>query len=141
MTNPAPQGRVVEFAGVTLTSLLIGFLVGSLQHTLGFIPEIRQSSVAEVVRFSMVEGGLFGAFAGVITGWFCYYAVFQRRATGRDWVTVGALVAVVAVVVGLLVGLFNPDALLVSAMLMPGITVGIAFAVAWWRASRPVTRS
>ena len=126
----AIAGGIVEFAGVSLYSLLIGIIIGSVQHTLGDMKLARSEGLASLVRFSILEGGFVGALFAIPTGWFCYYAIFGRRARKRDWMMVTAVVGSVAIVIGLVIGLFIPDLLFFSSLVMPLITVYIAAVLA-----------
>jgi hypothetical protein len=121
MPNSALRGlvRVVTELVILLPgSMLVGALIGTLQHYVAF--GVRGAGFGiEALRFAGFEGGTVGWMFGVPTGLLVYYAALRRRVDVRLVMQVLAGSLVIGCVLGLLFGI-------PSAVLTPLFTIGLA---------------
>jgi hypothetical protein len=107
-----------EFFVLLLGSAIVGCLVGTVLHYVGF--GLRGGGLGiDWLEFALFEGGIVGVAFAVPTGLFAYYIVLRRRVTPKQ---------VVIIILGSLGGglAITSVAPIFAALFTPLITLGIA---------------
>jgi hypothetical protein len=113
--------RIVELLVVVGGSVAVGFLIGVLQHYLGF-GVWGYGFEKDALELALFEGGITGAIVAIPTGLFVYYFCLGSTVSLRQ---------VIAIVGGSLAGgcLLGVALAAASAFLTPLLTIGIALAI------------
>ena len=127
-TKTKGRNRFLELVSVLSGSGFAGLLIGTLQHYLGF--GVRSHLFGrEAFELACFEGGIIGAIFAVPTGLITYYGALQGHVTQRQ---------VILIVVGSLFGgcVLGTAFFVLSALMTPILTVGIAWSIRLSRRSR-----